>query len=140
MNVPQLLSDLAEYFQDNLVIEDFDPIATLIYEEIDLDKQKNKVLLGVRMDSEIEYAELSNQSLLATFTIDVDFIFQRMTEADLVSYQNAYFEAVLDLLVSRSAADFEYIVPIKSTFFDAVEGRENAKALEFIFKASKEVV
>ena len=33
MNVPQLLSDLAEYFQDNLVIEDFDPIATLIYED-----------------------------------------------------------------------------------------------------------
>lgn len=139
MNLSEYLKNLAEYIKENLIIRGYEQIANIIYKETDLDKYKNKVLLAAHHEGEIEYTELSNQSLLATFNIDIDFIFQGMAEDDLTDYQNSYFYAFLDMLQGKNLADYEFIIPIKSTFFDAVEGRPNCKALEFILKVSTEI-
>lgn len=139
MKIQEYLTTFAEYIKDNIIIEGYEPITTIVYKETDLDKYKNKVLLAAHHEGEVEYSELSNESLLASFNVDIDFIFQGMAEDELTDYQNTYFEAFLAMLRDRTLADYEFIVPIRSTFFDAVEGRQNCKALEFILKTSCEI-
>lgn len=131
---------IKNYINQN-VPQEFPKIDKIIYNELDLDKYKNNVLMAIGYpNGSFDYTYLSNSSIAATAEVELDIIFRSNLSKTLNEAKSIYSDLIFDCIAktNKQIDGKIFLTLLNITEYTAVEGLQNAIAVECKFLVTME--